>query len=95
MAERGFETDDALELTFWSIRKRENEEVRLALNEYRGRKYVDIRTFYFIQDRWRPSRKGVTFPPDAYPDFFKAVVQVGDTIGYSVEELAALFESQQ
>ncbi len=37
----------------------EGQEVRLALREYRGRPFVDVRAWWRAEDgRWLPSRKG-------------------------------------
>lgn len=45
------------------IEKGEGESVRVAINEYKGRTYLDIRQHFENQDgEWKPTQKGVTFP---------------------------------
>ena len=47
------------------IEKREGENVRVAINEYQGRTYLDIRQHFENQDgEWKPTQKGVTIPVD-------------------------------
>lgn len=56
------------------IDKREGERIRLGLNEFQGKEYVDIRQFYQVEDgEWRPTKKGVTLPTDKWPEFRDAV----------------------
>ncbi len=56
------------------IDKSETERVRLGVNEYQGRNYIDIRVFY--QDEggdWHPTKKGVTLPTDKLDELREAV----------------------
>ena len=47
------------------IEKREGESVRVAINEYQERTYLDIRQHFENQDgEWKPTQKGVTLPLD-------------------------------
>lgn len=62
------EVEDTDAVLVGSIPKGRNEEVRLSLREFRGTQFIDFRSFYEIEGKWRPSHKGVTIPPDAYPD---------------------------
>ena len=59
------------------VEKREGERIRIGLNEYEGREYIDIRQ-YFQNDEgeWRPTKKGVTLPPDKMEDLHKAIGQL-------------------
>ena len=50
------------------------EKIRLALSEYQGNHYVDIRTYFENEDgEYKPTRKGVTFKPELWPKFRKAI----------------------
>ena len=49
--------------------KNTHEVVRIAVTEFRGRTYGDIRVYYEAEDgEWRPSRKGLTLAPDLIPE---------------------------
>lgn len=56
------------------IEKREGERVRVAINEYQGKTYLDIRQFFENQEgEWRPTQKGVTLPLEAIPEMIEAL----------------------
>ncbi|MGH2354089.1 MAG: transcriptional coactivator p15/PC4 family protein, partial [Chloroflexota bacterium] len=63
------------------IRKNSVEVVRVALREYQGRRYLDIRLWYWSEDgpeeTLRPSRKGVTLRVEQLPELRDAL----DTLG--------------
>ena len=42
------------------------EQMQLAINEYKGKKYLDMRIFYTTDDgaNWLPTKKGVTCSPE-------------------------------
>lgn len=47
------------------IEKREGERVRIGINEYQGKEYIDIRVFYENDaGEWSPTKKGITLPPE-------------------------------
>jgi hypothetical protein len=47
------------------IERGETEVLRISAEEYKGRKYIDVR-IYFENDEgeWKPTKKGVTIQPD-------------------------------
>ena len=49
-----------------TIERNERERVQIAINEYKGKSYLDLRIFYTTDDgaTWLPTKKGVTFAPD-------------------------------
>ncbi len=51
------------------------EEVQISINEYRGKKYLDLRVYYTTDDglNWSPTKKGVTFSPDKLNELKDAV----------------------
>lgn len=52
------------------VPKNSVEELRMALDEYRGHPYADIRIYYRADDStMKPSRKGITVSPDHWPAF--------------------------
>lgn len=47
------------------IPKKHSQMIRISENEFHGIRYVDIRQYYLDDDgEWKPTRRGVTFPPD-------------------------------
>jgi len=49
-----------------SIPKSPTEQLQIALNEFKGKKYLDLRVYYTTDDgkSWLPTKKGVTIAPD-------------------------------
>lgn len=54
------------------IERGETEVLRVSTEEYKGRKYVDVR-IYFENDEgeWKPTKKGVTIQPDRIEAFME------------------------
>lgn len=42
------------------------EQLQIAINEFKGKSYLDMRIFYTTDDgsTWLPTKKGVTCPPE-------------------------------
>ena len=61
-----------------TIKKNARDEVRIALREYEGHAYVDIRIFTEYQDTGLPgpTRRGVTLPPEKLPELLAALKEV-------------------
>ena len=53
------------------IIKNSREEIHIKKVEKKGKKYVDIRVFWFDSngDEFRPSQKGVTIASDSFEEF--------------------------
>ena len=51
------------------LERNATEVVRVSTEEFKGRKYIDIR-IYFKNDEgeWKPTKKGVTIQPDRIGD---------------------------
>lgn len=46
------------------ISKKEGEKIVVAMKEYKGFDYLDIRTFFLNdKDEWCFTKKGITLPP--------------------------------
>jgi len=56
--------------------KRNGEDtLRISLSTFKGRTFVDIRLFYQdAKGELRPTKKGVTVPPDLWDEFRAGVV---------------------
>ena len=72
------ETDERIVGTF---RKTRSEEVRVSVEQFRGREVVNVRVWWRgDDDGWRPSRKGLAISTDRLPDLLsllqKAMVMI-------------------
>ena len=49
-----------------SIPRTATEQIQVAINEFKGKKYLDLRVFYTTDsgDSWLPTKKGVTISPE-------------------------------
>jgi hypothetical protein len=58
-----------------SIARSATEEVQVAINEYKGKKYLDLRIYYTTDEgaTWSPTKKGVTFSPDKLEELKAAI----------------------
>jgi len=58
-----------------SIARSATEEVQVAINEYKGKKYLDLRIYYTTDEgaTWGPTKKGVTFSPDKLEELKAAI----------------------
>jgi hypothetical protein len=53
-------------MTAKEIQKSETEKIMIALREYKGKKYVDIRQHFKADSGdYLPTKKGITFSPEA------------------------------
>ncbi len=58
-----------------TIERNERERVQIAVNEYKGKSYLDLRIFYTTDggDSWKPTQKGVTIAPEHLDTLIDAV----------------------
>lgn len=58
-----------------SIPRSATEETQIAISEYKGKKYLDMRVFYTTDEgiNWNPTKKGVTFAPDKLQEVQNAI----------------------
>jgi len=63
------------------IGRTETEVVRVSVEEYKGRKYLDVR-IYFENDEgeWKPTKKGVTIQPDKIDLFMDLIKQAKESL---------------
>ena len=55
------------------ISKNTQEKIRVEKREYKGREFIDIRTYYLDGNEWKPTQKGVTFRPDQLKEIIEAL----------------------
>lgn len=64
-----------------TIEKNPDEEIRISLREYKGHPFVDIRIYWKPpQGEPGPTKKGVTFNPEFYPEFKKAIATLEEAL---------------
>lgn len=65
-----------------TIDKSDRDDIRVSLSDFKGKKYIDIRLFVETEeDKDRiPTKKGITFSIDLYPEFKRAIKTLEDTL---------------
>ncbi len=58
-----------------TIDRSDRERLQIAINEYKGRSYLDMRIFFTTDggENWRPTQKGVTCAPEGLETLRDAV----------------------
>lgn len=82
------EDDDRYGIPVHTFDKNKKERIRIALNEYKGHQYIDIRTFYLSDGEYKPSQKGVTLKTELYPELLKGVMELADVLGIDADSIA-------
>lgn len=60
-----------------TLQKNALEQIQIAVKEYQGHTYVDLRLFFLGDDeQWHPTKKGLTVSPALWPEFKQALAQV-------------------
>jgi len=77
------DSSDDFGIPIYVIQKTKKEQIRININEYHGFKYIDIRSFYLLNDQYKPSKKGITFKTDLYQEMLQAIVELGEALGYT------------
>ena len=68
---------------FATIQKRDNEQIRLEIRQYRGSTFVDLRSYYCTEadPEYKPTKKGITISPDQYAEFLGHMIRIGYDLG--------------
>jgi hypothetical protein len=80
--------DDQYGIPVHSFAKNKREQIRIALNEYQGHQYIDIRTFFLADGEFKPSGKGVTLKKELFPELVKGVMDLAEVLGIDLDALA-------
>lgn len=71
--------DDTQSELVAKFEKNSKEEVRVSVDEFRGRKIINIRVYYRDPSgQWLPGKQGVALSVDRYRDLADAVLQLGE-----------------
>ena len=71
-----------------TIERSLTEQLQIAVKEYKGKKYLDLRIFYTTDDgaSWLPTKKGVTVSPNHLSVLKEAIeVAIGELDGLGDE----------
>ena len=65
-----------------TFEKNSREEVRVSIDEYMGKKLVNIRVFYKSEKggEWLPGKQGVAVSIDRYRELAEAILKVGEKL---------------
>ncbi|MDR1167765.1 MAG: transcriptional coactivator p15/PC4 family protein [Heliobacteriaceae bacterium] len=60
-----------------SIQRNDTEQLQIAISEYKGKSYFNLRIFYTTDDgaTWLPTKKGVTFAPEQLDILEEAIAE--------------------
>ena len=66
-----------------TIPRSATEHLQIAINEYKGKSYLDLRIFYTTDDgaNWLHKKKGVTVSPDNLQLFKEAIEKAIEEFG--------------
>lgn len=61
--------------------KNSREEVWVSIDDFRGRKIINIRVHYRTETgQWAPGKQGVALSVDRYRDLAEAILQLGEKL---------------
>lgn len=68
-----------------TIERSETEQLQIAVKEFKGRKYLDMRIFYTTDggDSWLPTKKGITCSKEH-------LTELRDALNVAIEEFENL-----
>jgi hypothetical protein len=72
--------DDSSQLVA-QFEKNSKEEVRVSIDDFRGRKIINIRVYYRSDSgQWLPGKQGLALAVDRYRDLADAVLRLGEAL---------------
>ena len=61
--------------------KNSKEEVRVSIDDFHGRKLINLRVFYRTDNgEWLPGKQGIALGIDRYRDLADALVKLGEEL---------------
>lgn len=68
------------------IEKPNGEVIRIQLNEFNDKHYLDLRIHYLAdEDEYKPTKKGVSIPVELYGELKEAIAKAEDAIAFLPE----------
>ena len=74
------------------INEKDNQQIRLVINTFRGVEYLSLRKYYLdFDEEWLPSKEGITMPVDLenVQELFTGLVEI-----LSLAESKSILESE-
>ena len=74
------------------INEKDNQQIRLVINTFRGIEYLSLRKYYLdFNEEWLPSKEGITMPVDLenVQELFTGLVEI-----LSLAESKSILESE-
>jgi len=70
-----------------AIPRTATEQIQVQINEYKGKKYLDLRVYYTTDGglSWSPTKKGVTFAPDKLEELKEAIEKAREEFASELE----------
>ena len=66
------------------IKKNRAEKVVISIGEFKGKKRIDIRTFFLGEEEdsevWKPTKKGINISLDQWQEFKELLKKVDDSL---------------
>jgi len=76
----GHPVDEATQLVA-QFEKNAKEEVRVSIDDFRGRKIINLRVYYKADGgHWLPGKQGLALGVDRYRDLADALVKLGEEL---------------
>ena len=64
-----------------SFEKNSREEVRISVDDFRGRKIINIRVYYRSESgTWAPGKQGLAISVERYRDLAEATLKLGEKL---------------
>lgn len=61
--------------------KNSKEEVRFSVDDFHGRKIINMRVYYKVDgNEWRPGKQGLALSVDRYRELADAIVKLGEDL---------------
>jgi len=58
-----------------TIKRGDNEELRIGVSEYNSKKFVNLRTWYHVgNNEWRPGKQGLSLRDGEHEEVIKGIM---------------------
>lgn len=69
-----------------TMQRTKSSQVRIQESTFSGKRKIDIREYYQKEDgEYAPTKKGISFTPDAFEAFIDMILTFSKTLGYENE----------
>lgn len=72
---------EAEERLIKAIERGPGQQIHIRLTTFRGREYLDLRSFYLTDDEeWKPTKKGIAVPVELYEELMAGLKEAGEAL---------------